>query len=79
MGSSEYACVSPGNTLRYLLATIISTSAVSVPIKLLALQVQFPVSSGSADSRIKLLPMTALPLFFFTQIISGFGVPKAIH
>ena len=61
------------------LATMISTSAVSVPIKLLARHVHIPESSGRADSRIKLLPMTALPLFFFTQIISGFGVPWAKH
>lgn len=63
----------------HLLATIISTSAMSVPMKLLALQAQFPLSSGSADSRMKLFPMTALPVFLFTQIISGFGVPCARH
>jgi len=54
-------------------------SAVSVPKKLLALHVQFPVSSGSAFSKTKWLPMTALPLVFFAQIISGLGVPWAEH
>lgn len=62
-----------------LLATTSSISAVSVPKKLVALHVQFPVSSGSAFSRTKWLPMTALPLVFFAQIISGLGVPWAEH
>ena len=62
-----------------LLATTSSISAVSVPKKLVALHVQFPVSSGSAFSRTKWLPMNALPLVFFAQIISGLGVPWAEH
>ena len=71
-GMKNFVCV-PHD----LLATVISTSAVSVPMKLLARQVQSPESSGSADFKKRSFPIKALPLSFFTQIISGFGVPSA--